>query len=49
VGKGAAEVGVTEVLHYDVTKGEWSNASRRRYCDHHLLPAYVEYWGCNSN
>jgi hypothetical protein len=37
------------VLHYDVTKGEWSNASRLRYCNHHLLPAYVEYWGCNSN
>jgi hypothetical protein len=49
VGRGEAEVGVTEVLHYDAPKSEWKNASRLRYCDHHLLPAYVEYWGCNSN
>jgi hypothetical protein len=49
VGKGVAEVGVTEVLHYDVTTSEWKNASRLRYCTHHRLPAYVQYWGCNSN
>jgi hypothetical protein len=51
VGKGPSEVGVTEVLHYDVTTTEWKNASRLRYCedDVGVLPAYVKYWGCNSN
>jgi hypothetical protein len=49
IGKGVAEIGVTDVLHYDDTTSRWQNASRVRYCMHHLLPAYVEYWGCNSN
>jgi hypothetical protein len=49
VGKGPGEVSVTEVLHYDVTTSEWKNASRLRYCEHAVLPAYVKYWGCNSN
>jgi hypothetical protein len=49
IGKGVAEIGVTDVLHYDDTTSTWQNASRTRYCMHHLLPAYVEYWGCNSN
>lgn len=49
VGKGVEEIGVTEVLHYDPTTSTWRNASRLKYCNHHLLPRYVEYWGCNSN
>ncbi len=49
IGKGVGEVGVTEVLHYDDVTNRWRNASRLRYCMRHLLPAYVEYWGCNSN
>lgn len=49
IGKGEGEVGVTDVLHYDDATTRWQNASRLRYCMHHLLPAYVEYWGCNSN
>jgi hypothetical protein len=49
IGKGVEEVGVTEVLHYDSAKKEWKNASRLTYCGHHLLPDYVQYWGCNSN
>lgn len=49
VGKGAEEIGVTEVLAYDEATGAWKNASRLTYCVHHRLPAYVQYWGCNSN
>ena len=49
VGTGVAEVGVTEVLRYDAGTSAWRNASRLTYCDHHLLPRYVELWGCNSN
>jgi hypothetical protein len=49
VGKGVQEIGVTEVLHYDVAESSWQNASRLKYCRHHLLPTYVEFWGCNSN
>jgi hypothetical protein len=49
VGKGAEEIGVTEVLRYDEHTGAWQNASRLTYCTKHRLPAYVEYWGCNSN
>jgi len=49
VGKGIHEIGVTEVLKYDPTTMAWRNASRLTYCDHHLLPGYVEFWGCNSN
>jgi hypothetical protein len=49
VGKGAEEIGVTEVLAYDESIGVWENASRLTYCVHHRLPAYVRYWGCNSN
>jgi hypothetical protein len=49
IGKGVAEIGVTDVLHYDDATSRWQNASRLRYCMHHRLPAYVEYWGCNSN
>jgi hypothetical protein len=49
VGKGVGEIGVTEVLHFDPTTSQWQNASRLTYCFHHLLPGYVELWGCNSN
>jgi hypothetical protein len=49
IGKGVAEIGVTDVLHYNDATSAWQNASRTRYCMHHLLPAYVEFWGCNSN
>ena len=49
VGKGAEEIGVTEVLAFDETTRQWENASRATYCTHHHLPAYVEFWGCNSN
>jgi len=49
VGKGVQEIGVTEVLHYDLVTRRWANASREKYCGHHLLPKYVDYWGCNSN
>jgi hypothetical protein len=49
VGKGVGEIGVTEVLHYDLTASAWQNAPRLTYCFHHLLPGYVERWGCNSN
>jgi hypothetical protein len=49
VGKGVEEIGVTEVLQYDPATSTWHNASRLTYCEHHLLPRYVEFWGCNSN
>jgi hypothetical protein len=49
VGTGVAEIGVTEVLRYNATTSAWQNASRLTYCGHHLLPRYVEFWGCNSN
>jgi hypothetical protein len=49
VGAGVQEIGVTEVVHYDTATGLWRSASRLKYCDHHLLPTYVEFWGCNSN
>jgi len=49
IGTGVGEVGVTDVLHYDDATSRWQNASRLRYCMHHLLPSYVEFWGCNSN
>jgi hypothetical protein len=48
-GTGVHAIGVTEVVHYDVAKGVWRSASRLTYCFHHLLPTYVEFWGCNSN
>jgi len=49
VGRGVAEVGVTEVLAFDEKTRTWRSVSRLTYCGHHRLPAYVEYWGCNSN
>ena len=49
VGKGEEEIGVTEVLAYDETNDVWVNASRATYCVKHRLPAYVQFWGCNSN
>lgn len=49
VGTGQEEIGVTEVLHYDPATSRWANASRLRYCVHHRIPSYVQYWGCNSN
>ena len=49
VGTGVQEVGVTEIVHYDVAAGAWRSASRLKYCHPHLLPTYVEFWGCNSN
>lgn len=49
VGTGVAEIGVTEVLRYNAATFAWQNASRLTYCGHHVLPRYVEFWGCNSN
>ncbi|MHB8379473.1 MAG: hypothetical protein ACYDB2_06085 [Acidimicrobiales bacterium] len=49
VGTGIQEIGVTEIVHYDVATGAWRSASRLKYCRHNLLPTYVELWGCNSN
>ncbi len=49
VGKGVAEVGVTEVERYDATRASWENASRLRYCTDRRVPAYVRDWGCHSN
>ena len=49
VGKGAQEIGVTEVVHYEPATRSWHNASRAHYCVKHRLPTYVQYWGCNSN
>lgn len=49
VGKGVHEIGVTEVLHFDLATNSWRNASRLTYCGHHLIPKYVDFWGCNSN
>jgi hypothetical protein len=49
VGHGEGEIGVTEVAHYDLDSSSWRNASRLRYCVHHRLPDYVQFWGCNSN
>jgi hypothetical protein len=48
-GTGVHAIGVTEVVHYDTAKGAWQSASRLKYCFHHRLPTYVEFWGCNSN
>lgn len=49
VGTGIQQIGVTEVVHYDVATELWRSASRLKYCGRHLLPTYVELWGCNSN
>ena len=49
VGTGVQQIGVTEIVHYDTATGEWRSASRLKYCGHHLLPTYVDFWGCNSN
>lgn len=49
VGHGEGEIGVTEVARYNLDTSSWRNASRLRYCFHHRLPTYVEFWGCNSN
>ncbi len=49
VGYGVEEASVTEVLHFDTAQSEWHNALRSTYCDRHLLPEYVETWGCSSN
>ncbi|HVA70410.1 MAG TPA: hypothetical protein VNF08_03705 [Acidimicrobiales bacterium] len=49
IGKGVEEISVTEVLRYEPTTAAWQNASRLTYCNHHLLPRYIEHWGCNSN
>jgi hypothetical protein len=49
VGKGAQEIGVTEILHYEPATMSWHNALRSHYCVKHRLPTYVQYWGCNSN
>jgi len=49
IGSGVQEISVTEVLHYHPATSSWKNASRLRYCGHHLLPNYVDRWGCHSN
>ncbi|MGH3733409.1 MAG: hypothetical protein ACRDVC_08565 [Acidimicrobiales bacterium] len=49
VGKEEGEIGVTEVVHYDLAASSWHNASRLEYCTKDRLPSYVQYWGCNSN
>jgi hypothetical protein len=49
IGTGVHQMGVTEIAHYDTTAGTWRIASRLKYCGHHLLPTYVDFWGCNSN
>jgi hypothetical protein len=49
VGKGVAEVSVTEVERYDAVRASWANASRLRYCADRRVPAYVRQWGCHSN
>jgi len=48
-GTGVHAIGVTEVLSYDRATSSWKNAPRLTYCNHHRLPHYVEFWGCNSN
>lgn len=49
VGTGPGEIGVTELLAYDATTGEWKNALRANYCEGTTLPAYIEQRACNSN
>jgi hypothetical protein len=49
IGSGTHQFGVTEVTHFNVATARWTNASRLTYCNHRLLPKYVELWGCNSN
>ena len=49
IGTSVHKIGVTEVLSYDRATSSWKNASRLTYCNHHRLPHYVEFWGCNSN
>lgn len=49
VGRGIGEVGVTEVVRYDVEGARWVNASRLFYCVDHRVPDYVYHWGCTSN
>ncbi len=49
VGHGVSEVGVTEVVRFSDRLGRWTFASRAVVCGHHVLPGYVQYWGCNSN
>ena len=46
---GVGQRALTEVLAYDESSGVWVNASRATYCVQHRLPAYVRFWGCNSN
>jgi hypothetical protein len=49
VGSGPGEIGVTELLAYNTTKGVWENALRANYCTGNVLPAYIEQQACNSN
>jgi hypothetical protein len=49
IGTGVHEIGVTETLQYDDRTSKWKNASREHYCVQRRMPAYVWYWGCNSN
>ncbi len=49
VGTGPGEVGVTELLVYNISAGAWKNAIRANYCTGSTLPAYIEQQACNSN
>lgn len=49
VGSGAHAVGVTEVLHFDVTRDVWRVSSRLKVCSPRVLPTLIYRQGCFSN
>ncbi|HEY7932090.1 MAG TPA: hypothetical protein VIC81_07540 [Acidimicrobiales bacterium] len=49
IGHGTAQVGVTEVLRFDLTTSRWRFASRAVVCVGSTLPASINRLGCHSN
>jgi hypothetical protein len=49
VGRGFGEIGVTEVLTYNLTAHHWRIVSRLADCKASILPSVIYHQGCFSN
>jgi hypothetical protein len=49
VGTGEEAIGVTEVLAYTTTSGQWALVSRAVDCKASILPSVIYHQGCFSN
>jgi hypothetical protein len=49
VGKGEQAIGVTQVIHFELSRARWVLVSRERDCKANILPSVVYRQGCFSN